>query len=193
MIDSPRRHLPAARDLALPDGRVVTIRHAVPDDAAALLECLKRVGGENTYLTFGAEGRGLDEAEGRAVLAAVHAKDNALALVAVTGDRVVGNLFFEGGSRTRIRHGGELGISVLQECAGKGVGRAMLEMLIAWAERSGVIRKLDLRVRSDNLGAIRLYERLGWKVEGLITRDLCIDGVFHDALYMGRHVDPPTP
>jgi RimJ/RimL family protein N-acetyltransferase len=193
MIDSPRRHLPPARDLALPDGRLVTIRCAVPDDAPALIECLQRAGGESTYLTFGPEGRGLDEVEQRAVLAGAHAKDNALALVTVEGDRIIGNLFFEGGNRSRIRHGGEFGISVLQEFAGKGVGRAMLEMLIAWAEQSGVIRKLDLRVRSDNLGAIRLYERLGWKIEGLITRDLCIDGVFHDALYMGRHVDPPSP
>lgn len=193
MIDSPRRHFPAPRDIALPDGRLVTVRCAVPDDAPALIECLKRVGGESTYLTFGSEGRGLDEVEQRAVLAEAHAKDNALALVALEGDRIVGNLFFEGGNRSRIRHGGEFGISVLQEFAGKGVGRAMLEMLIAWAEQSGVIRKLDLRVRSDNLAAIRLYERLGWKIEGRITRDLFVDGVFHDALYMGRHVDPPTP
>jgi RimJ/RimL family protein N-acetyltransferase len=193
MIDSPRRYLPPARDLALPDGRLVTIRSAVPDDAPALIECLKRVGGESTYLTFGPEGRGLDEVEQRAVLAGAHAKDNALALVALAGDRIVGNLLFEGGDRSRIRHGGEFGVSVLQGFAGKGVGRAMLEMLIAWAEGSGVVRKLDLRVRSDNLGAIRLYERLGWKIEGLITRDLCIDGIFHDALYMGRLVDPPTP
>lgn len=193
MIDSPRPHLPAPRDLALPDGRLVTIRCAQPDDAPALIECLKRVGGESSYLTFGPEGRGFDEVKQRAVLAEAHAKHNALALVALDGDRIVGNLLFEGGDRPRIRHGGELGISVLQAYAGKGVGRAMLEALIAWAEGSGVVRKLDLRVRSDNLAAIRLYERLGWKVEGLLTRDLCIDGVFHDALYMGRHVDPPTP
>jgi RimJ/RimL family protein N-acetyltransferase len=140
-----------------------------------------------------ADSLGFDEVKQRAVLAEAHAKHNALALVALDGDRIVGNLLFEGGDRPRIRHGGEFGISVLQAYAGQGVGRAMLEALIAWAEGSGVVRKLDLRVRSDNLAAIRLYERLGWKVEGLITRDLCIDGVFHDALYMGRHVDPPAP
>jgi RimJ/RimL family protein N-acetyltransferase len=79
---------------------------------------------------------------------------------------------------------------VRQAYAGKGVGRALLELLIAWAEGSGVIRKLDLKVRADNLNAIRLYERLGWKIEGVVTRDLCVDGVYHDALYMGRWVDP---
>jgi RimJ/RimL family protein N-acetyltransferase len=192
MIDAPRPHSLAARELSLSDGRRVTIRRAVPDDAPALMDCLRCVGGESDYLTFGPEGLGLDEVEQRAVLAGVHAKDNALALVAVADDRVVGNLLFEGGIRSRIRHGGELGVSVRQEFAGRGVGRAMLEVLIGWAEGSGVVRKLDLRVRSDNRAAIRLYERLGWKIEGRLTRDLCIDGVFHEALYMGRHVDPPT-
>jgi RimJ/RimL family protein N-acetyltransferase len=190
MIDSPHRHLPSPRDLALPDGRTITIRAAVPDDAAAVIACLKQVGAESTYLTFGAEGRGLEEVEQRAALAQLLAADNALALVALDGERVVGNLVFEGGARSRIRHTGELGISVLQAYAGKGLGRALLEMLIEWAEGSGVIRKLDLRVRADNLNAIRLYERLGWRIEGLVTRDLCVDGVYHDALYMGRWVDP---
>ncbi|HEX5817299.1 MAG TPA: GNAT family N-acetyltransferase [Gemmatimonadales bacterium] len=190
MIDSPHRHLPSPRDLALPDGRTIAIRTAVPDDAGAVVACLKQVGAESTYLTFGGEGRGLDEVEQRAALAQLLAADNALALVAMDGERVVGNLVFEGGARSRIRHTGELGISVLQAYAGKGLGRALLEMLIEWAEGSGVIRKLDLKVRADNLAAIRLYERLGWKIEGLVTRDLCVDGVYHDALYMGRWVDP---
>jgi RimJ/RimL family protein N-acetyltransferase len=190
MIDSQHRHFPPPRDLALPDGRSVTIRVAVPEDAAAVVAALKEVGGESAYLTFGAEGRGLDEVEQRAALAQLLAADNALALVAVDGGRIVGNLVFEGGTRSRIRHTGELGVSVRQAYAGKGVGRALLEMLIAWAEGSGVIRKLDLKVRADNLNAIRLYERLGWKIEGVVTRDLCVDGVYHDALYMGRWVDP---
>ena len=190
MIDTPNRHLPSPRDLALPDGRVVSIRTATPDDAAAVVACLKQVGAESTYLTFGGEGRGLDEVEQRAALAQFQAADNALALVALDGERIVASLVFEGGHRTRIRHTGELGISVMQAYAGKGLGRVLLEMLIEWAEGSGIIRKLDLKVRADNLNAIRLYERLGWKIEGLVTRDLCVDGVFHDALYMGRWVDP---
>jgi RimJ/RimL family protein N-acetyltransferase len=192
MIDSPHRHHPPSRDLALPDGRTVTIRPAVPDDAAAVITCLKQVGGESAYLTFGAEGRGLDELEQRAALAQFLAADNAVGLVAADAERIVGSLVFEGGTRSRIRHTGELGVSVLRAYAGKGVGRALLETLIAWAEASGIIRKLDLKVRADNLDAIRLYERLGWKIEGVVTRDLCVDGVFHDALYMGRPVDPSS-
>lgn len=190
MIHTPERRLPAPRAVSLPDGRSVVLRVAVPDDAAAVLECLRVVGRETTMVTFGPEGIDKDELEERAFLAAMLAADNALALVVVDGERIVGSLTFEGGTRRRIRHTGELGVGLQQAYAGVGVGRALLEMLIAWAEASGVVRKLDLKVRADNGSAIRLYEKLGWRHEGRVTRDLCVDGTFHDALYMGRWIDP---
>ena len=114
----------------------------------------------------------------------------ALVLLALHEGAVVGALSFEGGRRPRICHTGELGISVTGSFTGSGIGRVLLEMLIEWAEQGGVIRKLNLRTRVDNLGAIRLYERLGWVVEGRITRDQGIDGVYTDTLFMGRPVDP---
>ncbi len=177
------------RHLELAGGSRIYIRRAVPDDAGALLAYLRKVGGESDNLTFGPEGPGLNEAEEREYLARTAASDNALVLVALHGDTIVGSLSFEGGRRARIRHTGELGISVSRSLTGQGIGRALLEMLIDWAERSAVIRKLNLRTRVDNVGAIRLYERLGWVVEGRVTRDQCIGDVYTDTVFMGRPVD----
>ena len=178
------------RELRLPDGRSVRIRRAVPDDAGPVLDYLRTVGGETPNLTFGAEGPGLTEAEEREYLARVGEADNSLAILALAGDTIVGGLTFDGGRRPRLRHVGEFGISVAQAYAGLGIGRALLEYMIAWAERSGVVRKINLKVRVDNAGAIRLYERMGWVHEGRTTRDTLIDGQFNDCLLMGRAVDP---
>jgi RimJ/RimL family protein N-acetyltransferase len=178
------------RRLVLRDGRTVRIRRAEPDDAAAVLAYLHRVGGETINLTFGAEGPGISEEEEREYLTRVAASDNSLAIVAVVGDEIVGSLTFDGGRRPRMRHAGEFGISVLQAYAGQGVGKALLEYLIGWAERGGVVRKINLKVRADNAPAIRLYERMGWVHEGRTTRDTLIDGEFNDCLLMGREVDP---
>jgi RimJ/RimL family protein N-acetyltransferase len=177
-------------ELGLPDGRIVRIRPAVPDDAGPALEYLRKVGGETPNLTFGAEGPGLTESEEREYLARVVKSDNSLAIFALVDGVIVGGLTFDGGKRPRLRHAGEFGISVAQEYAGLGIGRALLEYMIAWAERGGVVRKINLKVRADNTGAIRLYERMGWVHEGRTTRDTLIDGKFNDCLVMGRAVDP---
>jgi RimJ/RimL family protein N-acetyltransferase len=178
------------RGVLLPDGRAVRIRRAVPDDASQALAYLRKVGAETINLTFGAEGPGFSESEEREYLARVAESDNSLAIFAVVGTEIVGGLTFDGGKRPRMRHAGEFGISVAQEYAGLGIGRALIEYMIEWAERGGVVRKINLKVRVDNVGAIRLYERMGWVMEGRTTRDTLIDGEFNDCLLMGRTVDP---
>jgi RimJ/RimL family protein N-acetyltransferase len=181
---------PAERELTLPDGRSVRIRRAVPEDAGAVLQYLRGVGGETANLTFGAEGPGLTESEEREYLARVGASDNSLVLLATVGELIVGSLTFDGGRRPRLRHAGEFGISVAQAYAGLGIGRALIEHLLEWAEQGVVIRKINLKVRADNAGAIRLYESMGWVHEGRSNRDTLIDGEFNDCLLMGREVDP---
>ena len=182
----------AIADLAveLRDGRRVRIRRAEPDDAAAILAYLTRVGAESVNLTFGAEGPGLSLEEEREHLTRVAASDNSLAIVALAGEEIVGSLTFDGGRRQRLRHVGEFGISVLQAYSGVGLGKALIEYMLGWAERGGVVRKINLKVRVDNQPAIRLYERMGWVHEGRTTRDTLIDGRFNDCLMMGREVDP---
>ena len=67
-------------------------------------------------------------------------------------------------------------MAVRQAVSGFGVGSTLLDFLIAWTRATGVITKLNLRVRSDNERAIRLYQRKGFVLEGTISREHLIDG-----------------
>ena len=176
-----------------PDGAPIRIRRPTSDDAPAVLAYVRMVGAESDFLSFGGEGPPMTEAEERIFLAGIASVDNALVIVAEWNGAMVGNLTFKGGNRRRTRHVGEFGITVARVCQGVGLGRRLMELFIAWAREGGVVRKINLLVRTDNARAIALYDSLGFEIEGRKRRDMLVDGEFHDAYLMGLIVDPHPP
>jgi RimJ/RimL family protein N-acetyltransferase len=64
----------------------------------------------------------------------------------------------------------------------------LLDVLAEWALEGQIIRKLNLRVRTDNHRAIRLYERKGYVTEGTIHKELYVNGEYYDLVWMGMVV-----
>jgi RimJ/RimL family protein N-acetyltransferase len=61
-----------------------------------------------------------------------------------------------------------------------------MERLVEWARQAG-LRKLYLKVFSDNTRAIRLYESLGFVEEGRLKGDVLRgDGTYGDTLIMSH-------
>jgi RimJ/RimL family protein N-acetyltransferase len=79
---------------------------------------------------------------------------------------------------------------VREEWRGRGVGTALLQVLIDWATESPLIEKVTLAVFSTNHRAIGLYRKLGFEVEGMCPRDMKLaDGNYMDSVLMYRFVD----
>ena len=57
-------------------------------------------------------------------------------------------------------------VAVTKEFRGRGVGRRMLEALMEEGRRQGICR-FTLEVRAGNLGAIHLYQKLGFEPVGV--------------------------
>lgn len=57
-----------------------------------------------------------------------------------------------------------LGVAIHPRAQGRGLGRALMEVLHAAAARRGA-RRVRLRVHPDNTQARRLYERLGYQFQ----------------------------
>lgn len=104
-------------------------------------------------------------------------------LIATAGARVVGSLDFHRERRAQAAHGGTFGMSVARDQRRKGIGIALLTSLVEWARRSAVAR-IELQVFSNNAGAIRLYERIGFEHEGRRRRAVEVDGERIDVLLM---------
>ena len=81
-------------------------------------------------------------------------------------------------------HRGNLGIGVLPAYRGQGIGRRLLEACIEKAWSKGMTR-VDLETRADNERAIVLYEKLGFRREGVVRNGMRFDGVYHDCVLMG--------
>ena len=142
----------------------IRIEKAIPSDAAMLLEYLKQVGGETDNLTFGSEGMPFSiEAEAEFISSMENSIDNIM-LLAKCDEKIVGCASLNRLPR-RMKHRGDLAISVAKEYWNKGIGSQLMDKIISFA-RENDFEIIDLQVRSDNKNAIHLYEKYGFKKIG---------------------------
>lgn len=80
-------------------------------------------------------------------------------------------------------HVGQLGMGLVAEARGKGIGRGLLEKTMAKAWTAG-FRRIQLAVRTDNQRAIALYERFGFVIEGCFRRDIRVGDEYFDGYGM---------
>lgn len=167
----------------------IMIRKVNKSDAKALIEYLNVIGGESDFLTFGIGQFGISVEQEEDFIEGVLQNKNALFIIAEVNGKVVGNLNFSGGQRQRTAHVGEFGVSILKEYWGNGIGEELIKYLISWSKSSGIIRKINLRVRTDNIRGINLYKKFGFLEEGIVKRDFLINDEFYDSLLMGLMID----
>ena len=109
-------------------------------------------------------------------------------LVAVAGDLVVGFLLLKSWpDAPRHSHVAEIDlVATRDDWQGRGVARALLTAAIDLAEQWMGVRRLQLIVFTTNSGAIGLYERLGFEIEGTMRAYGFGRGVDTDAHIMAR-------
>jgi UDP-4-amino-4,6-dideoxy-N-acetyl-beta-L-altrosamine N-acetyltransferase len=80
----------------------------------------------------------------------------------------------------------ELGIMIGEKGErGKGVGEEALRLLIGYAFTQMNLRKIKALAFADNETAIRLYEKCGFRREGLLKEEAYKDGRFKDVCVLG--------
>jgi RimJ/RimL family protein N-acetyltransferase len=180
------------KTITLKSGEEVIIRSDQPEDADRLLTYIRSVARETSFFILQADEFDFTEEQERQWIQDHLEDPGKLAILAEVSGTIVGSLSFENGPHQRIRHRGILGVSVVKEWRGKGIGAALLQSLIAWAEANPIIEKLGLSVYANNENAIRLYEKLGFVVEGRRPRELKIGpGCYADDILMYRFVCGP--
>jgi ribosomal protein S18 acetylase RimI-like enzyme len=81
----------------------------------------------------------------------------------------------------------ELTVAVHPDFQGQGVGAALFEALFAEARKLSGLTRVELMCREGNHRAVRLYQRLGFVIEGrFIRRVVLADGTVQDDLAMAK-------
>lgn len=91
---------------------------------------------------------------------------------------IIGDASLSGFSR-RMSHRAEFGISVVKSEWGQGIGSALLQKCIMYAKEHA-IELINLEVRSDNIRAIHVYEKYGFRKIGTSPAYYKMDGTYYD-------------
>ena len=89
-----------------------------------------------------------------------------------------------GNALSRYKHRASVAIALYQKYTGMGIGRAMLEKIIAIAKDKG-IEQLELEVVATNERAIGLYKSVGFEICGTMPNNMKYkDGTYADMYWM---------
>ena len=110
-------------------------------------------------------------------------KNDAVQFFAIDGEKVIGWADIFPSWAHAVAHCGSLGMGVLAEYRGQGIGQQLLQSCIQKAWIKGITR-IELEARADNLAAIALYEKCGFKHEALKRNAMRFDGAYFNAVQM---------
>jgi len=166
--------------------KTYTIRPAVPDDAPSYNAFLRRLAEEpNNGVTFHSGEFTATEDETRERIQKVIESNNMMIYVAINDDNlVVGECSGFSSSRRARMHNVGLGLSVDKDWRRLGIGRGLMDAMIAWATDNPQVHRLELEVFHDNYHAINMYLRLGFVLEGRRRNAFRKHGKFKDAYMM---------
>jgi len=169
----------------------MNIRKIRTEDAEKFFEMCCQIDEETGFMMFEAGERRQRVRD----LAALRQKINRavlgveLVLVAENDDKeLVGYMAVERGEFNRILHSAYIVVGIKKAYQGRGIGREFFALLDDWARENDIIR-LELTVECKNVNAISLYERCGFKKEGLREKSMRVDGVFVDEYYMAKIIE----
>lgn len=166
-----------------------TIRPITIADTKAFLDLCLCLDAETAYMMYEPGERTTTIEQQQAIISDALTSPNSTIIVAEVDGMLAGYVSANGGEFNRIRHSAYLVAGVRQQFAGQGIGKQLFAALDAWAVEQAVER-LELTVRVDNDPAIRLYQRMGYEIEGTKRQSLLVEGQFVDEFYMAKLLIP---
>lgn len=148
--------------IILKNGKDALLRNGTAGDGSVVFEVFNKTHEETDYLLSYADENSFTDKEEAEFLESKANSDNETEIVAIVDGAVVGTAGIEAlGSKYKMKHRAEFGISILKEYWGLGIGGALTKACIQCAKEAG-FTQLELNVVAENEPAIALYKKLGF-------------------------------
>ncbi len=172
-------------DYILKNGKRVTIRKPVVEDAEGILSVISTADKETLFLARNpGEFKATIEKEREMIADILKSTERAWFVVEVDG-RLVGQCSVGLVNHyQRYRHRAGVAFVVLKEYCNMGIGGKMMEECLAWCKENG-ITQVELDVVKNNDRAVQMYQSFGFEIVGTIPNALrYMDGTYADEYNM---------
>lgn len=154
------------KTIPLKNGTTLQLRNGTAEDGAAMLDIFMQTHMETDYLLSYPEESSHTVAKEAEYLQKKTDSENEIEVMAFTDGKLAGIAGIDAiGSKYKVKHRAEFGISVLKEYWGLGIGRALINACVQCAKEAGYVQ-LELDVVADNTRAIALYQSVGFQEYG---------------------------
>lgn len=146
----------------LRNGSTLHIRSAEARDAQNVLNLVALTHGQTDYLLSYPDERRFNLEQEAEYLNGMLESDREIMLLSEIDGTLCGSVgVFAVGSRYKVRHRAELGISVDESFWGLGIGKALMQSAIECAKLAHYTQ-LELSVVADNRRAVSMYKKFGF-------------------------------
>lgn len=152
--------------ITLKNGKKALLRNGERADGKSVLDVFDQIHAETDFLLTYPDENSFDPEREAAFLHEKTDSQNEIEILAIVDDKIVGTAGISTvGTKVKIRHRAEFGISILREYWGLGLGKALTKACIQCAKDAGYVQ-LELNVVAENVKAISLYKSLGFEEFG---------------------------
>lgn len=157
----------------LKNNKECLLRSAVQADAEEIHDIFNLTHSETDYLLTYPDENSFNVAQESQFLKEKAESEREIELIAIVDGVIAGTAGIEAiGTKYKVRHRAEFGISVVKKYWGLGIGKALLASCIECAKAAGY-SQLELDVVAENERAVSMYEQAGFIEFGRNPKGFC--------------------
>lgn len=171
------------------DAKVFTIRHPLEEDVDILTHYMDELSREKTYIVPQGERTTKKETLEYIKKVRKNIRDKKEVCLLMFCEKELIGMANVSLRQKIYKHIGNSSITIKKSFRGKGLGMLLIEMLLSETLHLSGIKKIVLQVFGNNIPAINLYKKIGFRKYGHLPRAIKWRGKYIDEILMYKDMD----